>query len=126
MEPKEKDTSESNKMELTAKYIFDKNYNPKYVNGAYGGLNTGGEIVINFYLERTGLPKKQVFAINDQGQSEEIVEKRSPENHEQSVVRVVENGIVLNLAHAKNIHDWLGKQITQLEGIINKAKEQKQ
>tara|TARA_R110002049_G_scaffold186209_1_gene354479 strand:- start:15 stop:395 length:381 start_codon:yes stop_codon:yes gene_type:complete len=125
MESTGKKASQSNEIELTAKYIFDENYNPKYVNGAYGGVNPGGEIVINFYLERTGLPNKQVFAINDQGKGEELIEKREPLNLEQSVVRVVENGVILDLARAKDIRDWLGKQIAHLEELIVQSKIQK-
>ncbi len=34
------------------KYVFDDDYNPKYVNGAFGGVNPQGEINLNFYMER--------------------------------------------------------------------------
>lgn len=37
---------------INFKYKFSDAYNPVYVNGAYGGVNPRGEIVINFYFER--------------------------------------------------------------------------
>ena len=35
---------------LKFKYIFDNNYNPKYINGAYGGITPKGEIALTQML----------------------------------------------------------------------------
>jgi len=50
---------------ITYKYIFEKDYNPLYVNGAQGGINPLGEIVIDFYLERNAIPVSQTCEIKD-------------------------------------------------------------
>lgn len=101
------------------KYIFQENYNPKYVNGAFGGISPQGEIVINFYMERVAIPKTQTFGFHEGQILDEIVEERTPQDHEKSVVRVIENGIVLDLAHAELIHDWLAKHIKDLKSKIS-------
>ena len=101
--------------ELKCKYIFADSYNPKYVNGAYGGINSRGEIVINFYLERMPLPHSQTFEIESGKIYQENIEERAPKDLMSSVVRFVENGIILNYNTAKHIHEWLGDHIRSME-----------
>ena len=50
---------------LKCKYIFKDDFNPVYVNGAQGGINMQGEIVVNFYLERNALPISQTYRIEE-------------------------------------------------------------
>ena len=104
--------------ELKCKYIFAEQYNPKYINGAYGGINLRGEIIINFYLERMPLPKTQTYELESGKIHQEKKEEREPQDHEHSVVRVVENGIILNYQNAKEIHSWLGDHIQNLENTM--------
>jgi len=99
--------------ELIFKYIFDKGYNPKYVNGAISSVSSTGDIVVNFYLERMALPNKEMFNISNEGKLEQI--ETFPEDMNKSIVRYVENGIVLNLGSAKVIRDLLDRQIKALE-----------
>ncbi len=108
-----------NLKELKCKYIFADQYNPKYINGAYGGINSRGEIIINFYLERMPLPKAQTYELVSGKIHQEKLEEREPEDHESSVVRMVENGIILNYNNAKEIHKWLGEHIDNLEKTKN-------
>lgn len=102
------------------KYIFKDDYNPKYVNGAFGGISPQGEIVLNFYLERVALPRSQTYSVKEGMVLSEITEEREPGDHGTSVVRFVENGIVLDLAHAEDIHRWLGEHIKSLKSNLKK------
>lgn len=112
------------KQTIKFKYIFTPDYNPKYVNGAYGGVSPQGEINVNFYLERRGLPKYHEFFVDEKGKlTEKSIE---PADHQHSMVRVVENGVTLSLAGAKNIHEWLGKKIVELEKLLDQAEIKKQ
>jgi hypothetical protein len=102
---------------IKCKYIFEKNYNPKYVNGAQGGINPSGEIVINFYLERTALPISQTYELSeDESQTAQEVSSE-PDDLKESFVRVIENGIIMNYKTAKEIHHWLGQHIKTLESL---------
>ena len=100
------------------KYIFDDDYNPIYINGAQGGLNSHGEIIANFYLERVGLPKSQTHEITVNGQIGNIIES-VPEDLLQSHVRVIKNGVIMNLQTAIGIHEWLGKHIEALKAMTS-------
>ncbi|MBN1270897.1 MAG: hypothetical protein JXB26_01385 [Candidatus Aminicenantes bacterium] len=106
----------SDRDRIKFKYIFDKCYNPIYVNGAIGGINLKGEIIINFYLERHGLPISQAFEIDENGKVGDEIE-RKPEDLKESTVRFVQNGVILSLESAKRIHKWLGKHIVALEEL---------
>lgn len=103
------------KQSLVFKYIFDDTYNPKYVNGAYGGINPKGEIVINFYFERSALPTKQTFYVQDGRLLKENIAERTPDDHAQSFIRFVENGVIFDLDNAKVFQNWLQGKIDQLE-----------
>ncbi len=98
------------------KYIFRDDYNPVYVNGAQGGINTQGEIIINFYLERSALPKSQTYGVEEGKINAQELESE-PSDLKESFVRVIENGIVMNYKTAKEIHRWLGSHLEALEAL---------
>ena len=101
---------------LKYNYIYKDDYNPVYVNGAYGGISTTGEIVMNFYLERHGIPKSQTHNIREDGSLGELVET-IPKDQFQNFVRYIETGVILELDHAIKINKWLNDKIEQLKEI---------
>ena len=101
---------------ITFKYIFDKEYNPKYINGAFGGVSPQGEIVVNFYLERIPLPYEDFHDLLPGGQISPV-KSRKPEDFDNKMVRYIQNGIVLSVEQAKSIHNWLGQKINEAETI---------
>ncbi len=106
------------KNKIKSKYIFKADYNPKYVNGAFGGISPQGEFIINFYLERVAIPNSQTFEFENGKLLNEITDEREPKDHEQSLVRVVENGVIMDYNHAKEIHRWLGEHLKTFEKNI--------
>lgn len=104
---------------IKCKYIFDEDYNPLYVNGAQGGVNNLGEIVVNFYLERIALPKAQTFSVEDGEMGKEHLDAIEPSDLKNSFVRVFQNGVIMNYQTAKEVHKWLGEHIKNLETIID-------
>ena len=103
-------------------YKFSEDYNPKYVNGAYGGVSPTGEIVANFYLERMPIPKKVEQEVTKDGKLGDEI-RTEPESHGHNMIRFVETGVVFNLRHAKEFHAWLGTKIGELEEKIGKGIE---
>jgi hypothetical protein len=104
------------KQNIKFKYIFEDDYNPKYVNGAQGGINPKGEIIINFYVERAALPKSVTHSLEDNKLSRDTVTE--PEDLKDSLVRYVQNGIILDIRSAKEIYNWLGRHIDEYENMI--------
>lgn len=107
--------------DIKCKYIFKNDFNPIYVNGAQGGINPHGEIVINFYLERSALPISQTYKIEEGKLNPKELESE-PSDLNNSFVRVIENGVIMNYQTAKEIHKWLGDHLTQLEKLSEKSK----
>lgn len=100
---------------LNFKFIFEDNYNPKYINGAYGGISARGEIIIHFYVERPALPNQMSFKIENGMISDEIEEDREPKDNKYSFVRFIENGILMDYSVAKELQNWLNNKIVELE-----------
>lgn len=100
-------------VKLQVKYKFEDKYNPIYVNGAFGGVNSQGEIVMNFYFERMPIPYSEEFNVSDSGEvmGSTVVEPSTPV----AAIRYIESGIVMDLQHAKQFHAWLGSHIQRLE-----------
>ncbi|HLR63273.1 MAG TPA: hypothetical protein VK097_12650 [Lentibacillus sp.] len=99
---------------INFKYKFSDDYNPVYANGAYGGVNPRGELVMNFYFERNPIPYQETKQLNEDGEfigGAEI----EPEEHQTNVIRYISTGVVMNLDSAKSFHQWLGQHIEQLE-----------
>lgn len=108
---------------IKCKYIFNNDYNPIYINGAQGGINPQGDIIVNFYLERNALPLSQIYEIKE-GYDNTVNEVESePPDLKNSFVRVIENGIIMNYQTAKEIHKWLGMHIERLEELANVPKK---
>lgn len=99
---------------LTFKYKYPDNYNPLYINGAQGGINVQGEIVVNFYFERIPLPNSITQELNGDGVLGNIV-ATEPNDLNSSFLRYVQSGIVMNIEVAKQVYTWLGGQIKILE-----------
>ena len=106
----------SDDRQIKFKYIFPDNYNPVYCNGAFGGISTHGEIVANFFLERTPIPNSMTNALNPDGSLGGVI-STDPENLNETVLRYVSTGIVLSEDSARAIYQWLGKQIQDLETL---------
>ena len=112
--------SHGKKPELTFKYIFNYAYNPVYINGAHGGISPRGELVMNFYLERPPLPEEIKHAINPNGTIGDVTSEE-PHDLSSSMVRYIDNGVILNYESARNIHYWIGERLKEME-TIEKAK----
>lgn len=94
--------------DISFKYIFNDDYNPQYVNGAFGGTGSQGEIVIHFYAERGAVPKRVDHTINDTGELGAPI-KVYPDDCNQTFVRYIQSGIILDKKHATDIYHFLGK-----------------
>jgi len=102
--------------EITFKYIFDDDYNPKYINGAVGGITPRNEINMAFYQERQAIPKSVTHLISD---SEGIGELTGINPDPVKIIRFIQGGITMDVDSAIRIHQWLGQMIDH----VNKGGE---
>ncbi|SLM18739.1 conserved hypothetical protein [uncultured spirochete] len=95
------------------KYVFPDDYNPVYVNGAYGGVGPRGEIIMNFYLERSPVPREEFRTVNEDGTISEQI-KIEPEDLSRTIVRYVSSGVIMSPETARLIHTWLGEHLKRI------------
>ncbi len=107
---------------ISFKYKYRDDYNPTYVNGAYGGITVKSEIVANFFLERHCLPKKEILQIDEKEVTSTI--EYDPKDLQQSRLRFVECGVVMNVQTAKEIVEWLKDKISLIENINSKPEKE--
>ena len=103
--------------EVAFKYIFEDDYHPDYVSGAFGGSTPRGEIVLNFYFERRGIPYKEVFNLTEKGTLEENAQKREPEDFDSSFIRQITTGVIMSHQTAREIQNYLNKVLVPVEEV---------
>lgn len=93
---------------MKIEFVINKDYNPVFVTGAIGGMNTNGQILTHFYTDHNHLPISEILEVNEDGS----VTGRSFEmDPAKNTYRLVKVGIMMNLNSAVEYHKWLGNQI---------------
>jgi len=95
------------------KYIFPDDYNPVMATGVVGGPLPDGNVILNFYLERLGLPHSQTFQVSESGQLEKEIAV-DPEDCHQTFVRFVNGGVILSPDAALAVAKWLEEQVAKV------------
>ncbi|GAB6036173.1 hypothetical protein JCM15519_07320 [Fundidesulfovibrio butyratiphilus] len=98
--------------EIRFKFIYDEQYNLKYINGVWGGVTPSGEFNMNFFVDRLPVPKNTYQEVTGEGI---ITDRVRQDIEEKLMVRCVQTGVVFNYVTAKILHQWLGEQIGQFE-----------
>ena len=104
-------------------FIFQDDYNPVYANGAWGGIGPHGDLTMNFYHERAGVPYSvtHVFEADGVKLGEEIA--RDPPKDAPNIVRYVTTGVVIDEDCARKIYKWLGARLEQYDQLKKSGKK---
>jgi hypothetical protein len=89
---------------ITFEYKLSPNFAVYAVCGAFGGLNSHGEIIMTLYNERAAIPERQTYSIKDDGSIDKqpiSVEKK------EVIIRHVMFGISMNPSVARSVGNWL-------------------
>lgn len=100
------------KDEAIFNYVFDDDYDPEYINGAFGGLNTCGELVMHFYFERHPLPYEERSEIDEEGRLTGDSNVTDPA--EFKIRRVVKAGVVINKETALSLYNWMKERLEEM------------
>lgn len=98
--------------DLVFKHYFDDNYDPEYINGAFGGILPTGELVVHFYMDRLPIPNETKTIFSEDGVIEDNL-TIDPEDFK--IRRVIKNGIIMSIDTAKSISDWLRGMVDDME-----------
>jgi hypothetical protein len=104
------------KPEIRFEYQSANDYRPVFVNGAHGGVSPRGEMVIHFYHERPTLPSSITHELTAGGTiGREIAQ--DPPSETSTMIRSIETGIILTYDNARNLHQWLGERLKEMETL---------
>lgn len=101
--------------EIAFGYRHAIDYRPEVITGIWGGPNLRGMIEMNFFTEHRGLPINSTHLVSEDGKLEGQAQSKEPKSD--VFIRVFKQGIVVDLATAQSIYDWLGEKIE----LIKKA-----
>ena len=99
---------------VTFKYYFDKDYDPEYVNGAYGGQTPNGELVIHFFMDRYPMPYEVTQGLTEDGLLDDNNIQFVPALENAKIRRVVKTGVVMSKDTALNIYNWLALRLMEM------------
>ena len=102
--------------ELVFKHYFDDDYDPEYINGAFGGVLPTGEIVVHFYMDRLPVPNETKTTFTNDGTIKEDNITTDPK--EFKFRRVIKNGIIMSKDTAKSICEWLNTMVDDMEDSL--------
>jgi hypothetical protein len=105
----------------TSVTIYNKisnNFRELHVDGAYGGVTPKGLFNINFYAERLAIPKSTDYKVEDK----KLIRIADSEDSKKGIIREFETGVYMTIETAKEIHKWLGDQISNFEEQKKKMK----
>ena len=93
--------------EIIFKFKFEDDYDPVYVNGAYGGVNGKGEMMIHFFNERYPIPN----SITHEFKNDTLGKEKCRDPDKFIIIRMIKTGVTMDMDNAKEFHRWLGEQI---------------
>lgn len=94
-------------------YIKGNFFRTARADGAWAGTNGFSDVVLNFYSERTPIPKQTVYYLRDgHTLADEIPERRISR---EGMIREVEISVSMNLEVAKSLQQLLERHIKAIE-----------
>ncbi|MEJ6980728.1 hypothetical protein WG906_09730 [Pedobacter sp. P351] len=97
---------------ITFKYMKSHDFRSVIVNGIFGGVNTRGNLAMNFYVETHEIPKSTEHIMLQDGKLSPL--PIVPEK-DVTVIRELPFGILVDLNTAKSIVEWMQKHIAEHE-----------
>lgn len=94
-------------------YTEANDYKTVYADGAQGTFTRGGKFFLHFYVEFPLLPENIVHAVDDEGNLGKPLEQLD----DVTLERRRECGVILDLQTLAELHDWLGRKLSELEAM---------
>lgn len=104
--------------EIAYEYLKAKFHRVIVATGVHGGPTPSGKyIAASVFSERIPIPKREVYAVGSDGQ----IGSRKDEKTEsrEAFVREVDATVLLDIDVARKLHEWLGRNITLLQQLID-------
>ena len=107
----------SGPIRIRYEYKEDTPVQLKYAHGVWGGINSQGEIEMNFYVESDVLPEWSECILEQDGSLGP--EKVPHDERQKNVVRHIHTKLILNYPTARAVHYWLENHLDILDDSEN-------
>jgi hypothetical protein len=109
---------DKNTMRIRYEYQQAPDSQVQYAHGVWGGINSQGEIELNFYVESDKLPPWSERLLTPEG---DLGHESSPQDTEnlKEVTRYVHSRLLLNYHTARAVQEWLLEKIEALENDMD-------
>lgn len=109
------------------KFVYEKDEDAKqiYVNGAYGGMNPKGELVIHFFFEHPMVPKEEKMpVVQGKLQLDKIVriEPVAHEANELVIIRDIKATLIIPVQEISTIANWMLDRLKASNIVVEKEK----
>lgn len=95
-------------------YTTDPQTRLQYAHGVWGGINSQGEIEIDFYIEGDKLP---TYSERLRDSSGCYTPEETPDENVRTIVRHVHSKIVVNYQTARGLLEWLNEQLEAYDAV---------
>lgn len=107
------DETKKTPTELQFFFEYDKDYRVVAANGVWIGNTTRGELSLDFFVERLGIPESISNAVTEDGHLGDEI-SRQPEKR---LVRRLQVGVLMSLEQAESMVNFLTKKIAVMKKI---------
>lgn len=105
-------------------YIKSNHFRVIHADGVYGGATPRGFIHMDFFSERSPIPRKVTQKVTASGQLGEEIAAES--ERKEGVVREVEVGVMISLEQARSLTKWLEEKIQLLETALKQQRQEEE
>jgi hypothetical protein len=103
-------------------YLKSNAFRSIHADGVFGGVTPRLTIAATFFNERNPLPDQTVHEVKEDGTlGDEIKGERIVRD---GIVRELEANIIMDVAFAKVLVDWLSQKISFIENAMKEAQEE--
>ena len=99
---------------ITLHFLKSNFFRTIHVDGAFGGVTPHGGINMQLFSERFPIPTSTTHEMSGHVFGPEIASERVSKD---GIVRELEVGIMMDLATARAMRDWLDRKIEKLEAV---------
>lgn len=91
-----------------------------HADGAFGGVTPSGYINLNFYSQRTAIPKGTEFGLTSNGNIGKAI--KNLEDSKEGIIREFEIGVYMDAQTAQSLIDFLTSKLQEREELLNPKK----
>jgi len=114
---KEDSKKEQPRQNITFHYIKSEGFKTILATGAIGGVTINSLVNMNLYTDRVVIPSEMTLEVDEFGR---LLQKELDVKAKKGVVRDVQCSVLMDVAVAKSLVEWLNRQIQLIES--NKQK----